>query len=64
MPKSKKKETITGIKMTIPHNQQNIKSEPVELENDDMVIIMPKYQPMTFKRKLYWFANVMYRYWK
>lgn len=61
--KQPKKETIKGVKVTISHDQRNITSEQVELENDNMVIIMPKYQPMTFKKKLYWFANILYRYW-
>lgn len=62
--KAEKKETIQGIKVTIPQNQQNIVSETVELESDDMVIIMPKTSPMVFKKKLYWFANILYRYWR
>jgi len=61
--KQPKKETIKGVKVIISHDQRNITSEQVELENDNMVIIMPKYQPMTFKKKLYWFANILYRYW-
>ena len=59
-----KKETVPGIKVTISHNQQNITSEPVELESDSMVIIMPKTNPMVFKKKLYWFANILYKYWR
>ena len=59
-----KKETVPGIKVTISNNQQNITSEPVELENDSMVIIMPKTNPMVFKKKLYWFANILYKYWR
>jgi len=62
--KQSKKETIQGIKVTIPHNQRNITSETVQMENDDMIIIMPKYQPMAFKKKLYWFANILYKYWR
>ena len=62
--KQESKPTIEGIKVTVSHNQRDIHSEKVELESDDMVIIMPKYECMTFKKKLYWFANILYRYWK
>ena len=64
MTTRKKKEKIQGLKITIPHNQQNITSEPIELASDDFVLIMPKTNVMTFKKKLYWFANILYRYWK
>jgi len=61
---AEKAPAIAGIKISISHDQKAITSESVELENDNMVIIMPKYQPMMFKKKLYWFANILYRYWK
>ncbi len=62
-PKKDKVESIEGLKITISHDQKSIVKESVQLEKDDMVLIMPKYQPMTFKKKLYWFANILYRYW-
>lgn len=57
------KETIKGIRVTISNDQRKITRADVEMENDDMVIIMPKYKVMTFKKRLYWFANILYRYW-
>ena len=64
---TKKKEELTpkiaGVKVTISNNQREITSEQIEMENDKMVIIMPKYQAMTFKKRLYWFANILYKYW-
>lgn len=57
------KETIKGIRVTISNDQRKITRTDVEMDNDDMVIIMPKYKVMTFKKRLYWFANILYRYW-
>ncbi len=69
MSKSKKSEVakpemIEGIQVSISHDQKTITSKPVQLETDDMIIIMPKYKPMMFKKKLYWFANILYKFWK
>lgn len=54
---------IKGVKITISNDQRTITREDVEMTNDDMVVIMPKYRVMTFKKRLYWFANILYRYW-
>lgn len=66
MATKKKSETATivGVKVSISNDQKTITSESVQLDNDDMIIIMPKYQVMTFKKRLYWFANILYKYWK
>jgi hypothetical protein len=63
LEKKEKKPTIDGVRIIISHDQQVITSTKVALENDNMIIIMPKYKVMTFKKKLYWFANILYRYW-
>lgn len=65
MSNKKKPESpsIDGVKITISNDQRTITSEQVKMDNDSMVIIMPKYQPMTFKKRLYWFANILYKYW-
>lgn len=61
--KAPTKPKIKGVKVTISNDQRVITSEQVELDNDNMVIIMPKYNAMTFKKRLYWFATILYRYW-
>ena len=63
MSKKEKKETIKGVKISVSNDQKNITREDVELDNDNMVIILPKYRAMTFKKRLYWFANILYKYW-
>lgn len=63
MTKKDSKPKIKGIKLTVSNDQREVKSEVVELDNDDMVIIMPKYQVMTFKKRLYWVANILYKHW-
>ena len=55
MPDKKKEPTkpkIKGVKVTISNDQRQIKSEQVELDVDDMIIIMPKYKSITFKKRL------------
>lgn len=54
---------IKGVKISISNDQRTITREDVLMDNDDMVVIMPKYQIMTFKKRLYWFANILYRHW-
>ena len=54
---------IKGVKITISNDQRKITREDVLMDNDDMVVIMPKYRIMTFKKRLYWFANILYRHW-
>jgi hypothetical protein len=61
--KAPAKPTIPGISISISNDQRTITRTEVELEVDDMVIIMPKYKSMTFKKRLYWFANILYRHW-
>lgn len=60
---TKSKPKIKGVKLTVSNDQRTVTSEQIEMDNDDMVIIMPKYQPMTFKKRLYWIASILYRHW-
>jgi hypothetical protein len=57
------KPKIKGVKITVSNDQQTITRESVMMDTDDMVVIMPHYRVMTFKKRLYWFANILYRHW-
>ena len=57
------KPKITHVKLTISNDQRSVVREEVQLAKDGMVIIMPKYKCLTFKKRLYWVAKILYRYW-
>jgi hypothetical protein len=66
MSTQKKTQAVTltpAIKLTISNDQRTIVKENVEIEGDNMVIIMPHYKCLTFKKRLYWVAQILYRHW-
>jgi hypothetical protein len=61
--KEVQKEQIKCIKITVSNDQQTVSRELITMETDDMVVIMPHLRVMTFKKRLYWLANILYRHW-
>lgn len=56
---------IYARSFTVSANQQEVTSELIEVEHDNLQIIIPKrLSHARAKKSLWWFAQSLYRYWK